>query len=121
MTTPNIEELMAILLRCNEDGSLAEITENEQKQAANALQSQAERIEHAEIRESKLHKEFNRVDLENQALRAQLAEIAATEPAWFHRVGFHGEHRFYDQTETQPEGCTPLFLAAGAAPTKEQT
>ena len=43
------------------------------------------------------------------------------EPVWYYKLGKHGEHRFYDLTETQPEGCIPLYLAAGAAPTKEQT
>ena len=77
MTTPNIEELMKILLRCNEDGSLAEITENEQKQTADALQSQAERIKTLEGQSIEVDKVLAR---ENVSLRATLEQIAATEP-----------------------------------------
>ena len=72
---------------------------SDRAEAADALEAQAKYIRELE--------DANTPEL--VALRAQLEEIAATEPAWFHRVGFHGDHRFYDQTETQPEGCTPLF------------
>ena len=52
MTT--LDRLIAQLLRRNEDGSLAEITENEQQQAADTLQSQAERIKELEAEAEQL-------------------------------------------------------------------
>ena len=52
MTT--LDRLIAQLLRRNEDGSLAEITESEQQQAADALQSQAERINELEAEAEQL-------------------------------------------------------------------
>ena len=52
MTT--LDRLIAQLLRRNEDGSLAEITENEQQQAADTLQSQAERINELEAEAEQL-------------------------------------------------------------------
>lgn len=52
MTT--LDRLIAQLLRRNEDGSLAEITESEQQQAADALQSQAERIKELEAEAEQL-------------------------------------------------------------------
>ena len=52
MTT--LDRLIAQLLRRNEDGCLAEITESEQQQAADALQSQAERIKELEAEAEQL-------------------------------------------------------------------
>ena len=54
----------------------------------------------------------------NEHLTARLTALEGQSPIWYYKLGKHGEHRFYDHTETQPEGCIPLFLAAGAAPTK---
>jgi len=73
MTTLN--RLIAQLLRRSEDGSLAEITENEQQQAANALQSQAERIKELEAEAEQLRKGHFDTSEANAALRSKLKGI----------------------------------------------
>lgn len=111
MTTPN-EELIADLRDLIDLHTHAYVTVNA---AADLLQSQAEHIKELEAAYRKELDEVSQRNYElrkeNDTLRAQLAVIAATEPVWFHKVGVHGEHRFYNQAETQPEGCTPLFTS----------
>ena len=78
MTTLN--RLIAQLLRRNEDGSLAEITENEQQQAADALQSQAERINELETEAEQLRKGHFDTSEANAALRSKLKKELLTLP-----------------------------------------
>jgi seryl-tRNA synthetase len=67
-------------LRRNEDGSLAEITENEQQQAADALQSQAERIKELEAEAEQLRKGHFDTSEANAALRSKLKKDLLTLP-----------------------------------------
>lgn len=75
MTT--LDRLIAQLLRRSEDGSLAEITESEQQQAADALQSQAERINELEAEAEQLRKGHFDTSEANAALRSKLKGMQA--------------------------------------------
>jgi hypothetical protein len=55
-------------------------------------------------------------DYAHQAIAGALAKVGQSEAVWFHKLGVHGEHRFYNQTETQPEGCVPLYATPQPAP-----
>ena len=88
MTTPNIEELIAKLSYYSGDGVQIDMARQAQRQAADALQSQAERIKKLERTpqvgyfykwKEAMHGVARLMD-ERDALRAQLAEIAATDP-----------------------------------------
>jgi hypothetical protein len=79
MSTPNIEELMALADRYA-TLRIGKGTANTRKELQYALQSQAERIAELE-RESETHaKAYGLAIVERDNLRAQLAAIAATEP-----------------------------------------
>ena len=113
MSTPNIEELVAQLSYYSGDGDQVDMARQAQRLAANALQSQAERIAELE-RESETHSKAYglaiverdnlrhelktaqegwrcecstddacRFARERDALRAQLAAISATEPVHY--------------------------------------
>ena len=88
MTTPNIEELIAKLSYYSGDGVQIDMARQAQRQAADALQSQAERIKKLERTpqvgyfykwKEAMHGIARLMD-ERDTLRAQLAEIENTEP-----------------------------------------
>ena len=88
MTTPNIEELIAKLSYYSGDGVQIDMARQAQRQAADALQSQAERIKKLERTpqvgyfykwKEAMHGIARLMD-ERDTLRAQLAEIEKAEP-----------------------------------------
>ena len=88
MTTPNIEELIAKLSYYSGDGVQIDMARQAQRQAADALQSQAERIKELEAApqvgyfykwKEAMHGIARLMD-ERDTLRAQLAEIEKAEP-----------------------------------------
>ena len=80
MITPNIEELIARLL------SHGNIGEHVIDEAVDAMQSQAERITELEAESLNSDVRLATVIEQREKLRAQLAEIAATEPSMI----YHG-------------------------------
>ena len=95
MSTPNIEELAAQLSYYSGDGDQVDMARQAQRLAANALQSQAERIAELEADFARLEATAQKfcvrntfVEAENDTLRAELDAIAATEPvAWIDEYG----------------------------------
>ena len=72
MSTPNIEELVAQLSYYSGDGDQVDMARQAQRLAANALQSQAERIKELE-RESETHaKAYGLAIVERDNLRHEL-------------------------------------------------
>ena len=78
MTTPNIEELIDRLYDWYTTS--AEQNRLDMQKAADILQSQAERINELEAENGKLSDLWSAMKAKRDTLRAQLAEIAATEP-----------------------------------------
>ena len=50
----------------------------------------------------------------------KLAAGVSVDPVWYHKDLGDRAHKFYDQTETQPEGCTPLYTEAAIAAARVQ-
>ena len=101
MTTPNIEELIDRLRDPQTRGTTGEWFDR--AVAADALQSQAERIKELEAVNKLLSGIQENTEEENRALRAQLAAIAATEPvAWFFTDIQSGDQ----EADTDPDSYT---------------
>ena len=130
MTTPNVEELITYLQGLANEIEIPypmEVIE----EAAEVLQSQAERIAELE-RESETHsKAYGLAIVERDNLRAQLAAIAATEPHYWEYKGSLYQSKVNDACEalfTRPmpaqdvtELVEALQLFADALPLERST